>query len=98
MLDTSLTPDLVAEGDARELARAIQDLRRDARLELDDRIDLWVRPVADGLAAHLPAVASDTLADLAEGDPPTDAATADVDLDAGRVSIALRRRSDGAAG
>jgi isoleucyl-tRNA synthetase len=98
VLDTSLTPDLVAEGDARELARAIQDLRRDARLELDDRIDLWVRPVADGLAAHLPAVTTDTLANLAEGDPPTDAPTADVDLDAGRVAIALRRRSDGAAG
>ena len=97
VLDTTLTPELVAEGDARELARAIQELRRDARLDLDDRIDLWVRPVPAGLVEHLPTVAADTLAEIAAGDPPSDAPSADVELDSGRVAIALRRRSDGAA-
>ena len=42
VIDTTLTPALRAEGDARELQRAIQDLRKEAGLELDDRIDLWV--------------------------------------------------------
>ena len=53
VLDTELTPELVAEGDARELARAVQDLRRDAGLELDDRIDLWVRGLPAAVAPHL---------------------------------------------
>ena len=93
VLDTALTPELVAEGEARELARAIQDLRREAALELDDRIDLWVRGLPDGVAGHLPSVAADTLAVLADGDPPADATSADVELDGGRVTIALRRRA-----
>ncbi|HSK51191.1 MAG TPA: class I tRNA ligase family protein [Clostridia bacterium] len=92
VLDTELTPALRAEGDARELQRAIQDLRKDVGLELDDRIELWVDG-ADGIAPHLPAVAAETLADLAEGEPPADAAHATVDLESGPVGIALRRRA-----
>ena len=93
VLDTELTPELVAEGDARELARAVQDLRREAGLELDDRIELWVGRLPDVVATHLAAVAADTLADIADGDPPAAAASAEVELDGCRVTIALRRRA-----
>jgi isoleucyl-tRNA synthetase len=91
VLDTELTSDLVAEGDAREVARAIQDLRRDAGLELDDRIELWVGELPPAVSAHLPTVAADTLADIAGGDVPADAARATVQLEGGPVAIALRR-------
>ena len=74
VLDTALTPELRAEGDARELARAVQDLRREAGLELDDRIELWIDGAPPAVAAHLPAVAADTLAELAAGEIPADAA------------------------
>jgi isoleucyl-tRNA synthetase len=93
VLDTSLTPGLVAEGHARELARAIQELRREASLELDDRIELWVGALPDGVAAHLPAIAADTLAVLAAGDPPDGASSTEIDLDGCLVKIALRRRA-----
>jgi isoleucyl-tRNA synthetase len=92
VIDTELTPDLRAEGDARELQRAIQDLRKEAALELDDRIELWVTGLTQGVAAHLPAVAAETLADLVDGSPPADARSADVALEAGSAGIALRRR------
>jgi len=91
VLDTALTDALRAEGDARELARAIQELRRDAELELDDRIELWVVGLPEAVAAFLPPVADDTLAELRHGEPPADAHRAAVTLDAEPVSIALRR-------
>ncbi len=91
VLDTELTPELRAEGDAREIVRAIQDLRREAGLELDDRIVLWVVGAPPAVEAHLPAVAADTLADLASGEIPEDAARTTVRLDEGAVTIALRR-------
>jgi isoleucyl-tRNA synthetase len=91
VLDTELTPELRAEGDAREIARAVQDLRREAGLELDDRIELWVAGAPPSVAAHLPTVAADTLAELAAGEVPADATRADVQLDDATVTIALRR-------
>jgi isoleucyl-tRNA synthetase len=91
VLDTELTDELRAEGDARELARAVQDLRRDVGLELDDRIELWVEGVAPAVAAHLPSVANDTLAELRATEIPADAHRASVDLEAGPATIALRR-------
>jgi len=93
VLDTELTADLRAEGDARELQRAFQDLRRDAGLELDDRIEAWIGAVPPNVAAHLDAVAAETLAErITQGEAPAGKglARAEVRLDAGPVSIALR--------
>jgi isoleucyl-tRNA synthetase len=91
VLDTALTPELRAEGDAREIARGVQDLRREAGLELDDRIELWVEGAPPAVAVQLQDVAVDTLAELAEGEIPADTARATVQLDGSDVTIALRR-------
>jgi isoleucyl-tRNA synthetase len=94
VIDTELTDDLRAEGDARELQRAIQDLRKDAGLALDDRIELWVDGLDGGAARHLPSVAAETLADAVhDGAPPSadGTTTGSVQLDGGAVSVAIRR-------
>jgi isoleucyl-tRNA synthetase len=95
ILDTQLTPDLLAEGDARELQRAIQDLRKTAALELDDRIDLWVHGLTGAAERHLPTVAAETLAVVVDGNLPADVVQATVELVGGPATIALRRRAGG---
>ena len=49
-LDPSLDDELRAEGDARELTRAIQDLRRSAGLALDARVEVLIDDVVIGAA------------------------------------------------
>ena len=93
VLDTELTAELRAEGDARELQRAVQDLRRDAGLELDDRIDLWIGGVDGAVSTHLGSVAEETLAVLVSGEAPADAVSGEVRLEGGVARIGLRRRA-----
>jgi isoleucyl-tRNA synthetase len=64
-----VTPELAAEGQARDLVRAVQQARRDAGLDVSDRISLRVTGPADLLAAartHEALVAGETLATSVE--------------------------------
>ena len=93
VIDTELTDELRAEGDARELQRAVQDLRREAGLALDARIELWIDGLDDRVARHLQSVADETLADRIERAtaPRTGALTrGSVELGGRPVALALR--------
>ena len=74
VLDTDVTPELEAEGTARDLVRTIQQARRDAGLDISDRIALTVSAPATTLASartHQELIARETLAvslDLVEHD------------------------------
>ncbi|GAA3825397.1 isoleucine--tRNA ligase [Amycolatopsis tucumanensis] len=64
-LDTAVTPELAAEGVARDLVRVVQQARRDAGLDVADRIALTVDAPEDVVAAakaHEEFVAGETLA------------------------------------
>jgi isoleucyl-tRNA synthetase len=65
VLDTHVTPDLEAEGVARDLVRAVQQARRDAGLEVGDRIDLTISAgasAADAARTHADLIRRETLA------------------------------------
>jgi isoleucyl-tRNA synthetase len=65
VLDTALSPELEAEGVARDLVRAIQQARRDAELDVSDRIVLDVSAtaeVADAARTHAELIRRETLA------------------------------------
>ncbi|NLO28759.1 MAG: isoleucine--tRNA ligase [Actinobacteria bacterium] len=64
-ISTVLTPELMSEGLARELVHHIQNTRKAAEFEIDDRIHLWVSgpaEIADMLVAHGEWVKKETLA------------------------------------
>ena len=73
VLDTEVTPELAAEGLARDVVRAVQQARRDAGLDVSDRIALVLTGSADVLAAlttHRELVRTEVLAaslDLRDG-------------------------------
>ncbi|WP_236791615.1 isoleucine--tRNA ligase [Amycolatopsis sp. GM8] len=64
LLDTEVTPELAAEGIARDLIRVVQQARRDAGLDVADRIELTVDAPEDVVAAakaHESVVLGETL-------------------------------------
>ena len=80
VLDTKTTPELEAEGVARDLVRVVQQARRDAGLDVADRITLTVHApdgVVTATRAHEPFLTGETLADavayavVSEGFPGT---------------------------
>ena len=96
-LDLAVTPELAAEGTARDVVRIVQQARRDAGLAVSDRIRLTIGAdgaVADAVRAHAGFVAAETLAvDLAVrpsaelGTDPHPLADATVKLALTRVSL-----------
>jgi isoleucyl-tRNA synthetase len=94
-LDPAIDEALRLEGLARELINRIQRLRRDAGLEVSDRIHLWITGESDVAAVveeHGEIIARETLAVALERSAPEsgEAHARDVELDGvtGRVALA----------
>jgi isoleucyl-tRNA synthetase len=66
MIDARVTPELKAEGLARDVVRLVQDARKDARLDVADKIALYLGTESDSLraaiAAHRGYIAAETQA------------------------------------
>ena len=66
LLDTTVTPELEAEGLARDVIRAVQQARKDAGLDVSDRIALTLgshdAPARAAIEAHRELIGAETLA------------------------------------
>lgn len=68
-LDVTVTPELEAEGNAREFVNRIQKIRKDSGFDLTDRIDVQVsgaEGIKDSLAAYKDYICAEILADTLE--------------------------------
>lgn len=99
-LDTVVDDDLRLEGIAREVARALNDLRKTTGLEIADRIDLDLHAeglVADALERHKDWIRGEVLAERFEiTGPDADENARDfasLTLDAGALAARLRKHA-----
>jgi len=94
-LELEITPELRLEGLARELVRLVQDARKEAGLQVSDRIALGVAAtgeVAEALAAHRAFVAAETLATEIRDEPlPEPEHRAEAEIEGSAVTVTLRR-------
>ena len=92
-LVTELTPELAAEGLAREFVRRVQDFRKESGLDVADRIHLYVKasPVLKkAIQHHKDYITAETLAlELSFAAAPKGAASTQDEFDGEKVTVAL---------
>jgi isoleucyl-tRNA synthetase len=95
-LDTRVTPELAAEGTARDVVRVVQQARRDAGLSVSDRIRLTVGTdgaVADAVRAHAGFIAAETLAVSLDVRPADEVDAEPQPVGDGSVTIAVTKET-----
>ncbi len=97
ILDVTMTPELKAEGLARDLVRLIQTTRKEAGLHVSDRIELALSlppELAAAVESHRRFIAEETLAlalTLVPAERGTEGFRSEHELDGKPVAITLRR-------
>jgi isoleucyl-tRNA synthetase len=93
-LDTRMTPELAAEGTARDVVRIVQQARRDAGLAVSDRIRLTLgadATTAEAIQTHSPFISAETLAVTLQIRPLADLDAPPHPLTNGTLKVALTR-------
>ena len=94
-IDTRITPELADEGLARELAHRIQNLRKNARYEITDRIITYYQGPSDILRVmdgHQAYIMQETLSEaLLAQEPDSDASSESQSIEGMEVVLGVRR-------
>jgi Domain of unknown function (DUF5915) len=97
VLDTRISPELKAEGLARDIIRHIQNARKQAGLQVDDRIALVLvgeGELATAIADHQTTIVSETLTiQLGSLDPEAHAYSVTVRVEGFTLTIALHAKT-----
>ncbi|MBU0703636.1 MAG: class I tRNA ligase family protein, partial [Chloroflexi bacterium] len=94
-VDVVVTPELAAEGLAREVVRRVQSLRKEAGFDLDDRILTIYQTegeLGDAVEAWRDFIAAETLSvELVAGEPGEDAAVGESVVDGSLLRLGIRK-------
>jgi isoleucyl-tRNA synthetase len=95
VLDSKVTPELLAEGHARELVSRIQNLRKQSGFDVTDKIAIYIKGgelTAKAFAIFGEHIRSETLAVSVASRLPAGAAPQEFSLDGENVSVVLERQ------
>lgn len=96
-MDTDITPELKREGQMREVIRQVQNARKEAGLNVDDRIvlrlDTHDSELGQAIAEHTETIKQETLANtlVTAGDEFVEGYAADVKVDGAELAVSLSR-------
>jgi len=88
-IDTSFDDELRLEGEARDIIRAVQRLRKENGLSFTDRISLKVNGADEVMQTHGELIADETRADISDNDGDEN----EVDLPDRKIIIAFEKRA-----
>ena len=95
MVNTEITPELKLEGQAREIIRYIQEMRKEAGYEVDNRIEVWYDGLKEVFESFGSLIAKETLANSVLFKEKS-ASMADLEkvfeLDGEKVSVAIKKK------
>ncbi len=93
ILDTTITPELEAEGIARDVVRMIQQARKDANLDVSDKIKLYLgaeEKIMSAISANKDYIMEQTLtSDLLKSAPEKPVYSVENELDNNKITIAF---------
>jgi isoleucyl-tRNA synthetase len=89
-----LNDELIAEGLAREIVHQIQQMRKDAGYQVEDRIAVTYQAapqLASAIDHHLTYIQQETLARSLEQAPPTGDRVETADIEGASITLGVRR-------
>jgi isoleucyl-tRNA synthetase len=91
-LDTNITPELKLEGMAREIIRFVQEMRKEAGYDVDNRIQIWHTGASEVFGKFGEIIAKETLASgLTEGHGDSSDLTKEFVIEKNKVEISIKR-------